>query len=123
MRYSFFHILWLPEGLCLQHVLPSAIIHCCASGQIQTAQTQVNPPCSGALPNKNQNWRNLIKSLECQVKVNRNYTAPYYYVTLFIFLRSSSDFKTNDHSNQAVAKIGNYVKGRENKVSLGKSGQ
>lgn len=89
----------LKDFVCSMSSSPSAIIHCCASGQVQTAETQVSPHCSGSLLDNNQNCRNLIKSLECQVKVNRNYMAAYCYVTLFIFLRSLSDLKTNGYSN------------------------
>lgn len=83
---------------------PSAVVHCYASCHVRTAETQAIPLCSITLPGNSQNWRNLIKFLECQVEVNKNHMAAYYYVTLFIFFRSLPDLETSDHPDPSVAK-------------------
>lgn len=59
MHYSRHYILWLSEGLCSMSS-PSAKTHCCASGRVRTAETQVIPLCSITLPGNGQNWRNEL---------------------------------------------------------------
>lgn len=61
----------VPCILCLSTGLSSTSSHRCASGQARTAQIPVIPLCSVTLPSSGQNWRNWIKSLECQVEAKR----------------------------------------------------
>jgi len=103
MHYSLRYIPWLSDGLCRMSS-PSAIMGCCTSGQLRTAETQVIPLCSITLPGNGQNRRSLIKSLECRIKVNKKHMAAHYHVTSFIFFSSLPDLKTSDRSDSSVAK-------------------
>lgn len=84
---------------------PSTVLHYCAASQCpgRTAETQVITLCSFTLPGNGKNWRNLIKSLEFLVKINKSSSQLCYAV--YLFFRSLPDFKTRDHLDAAAEKI------------------
>lgn len=84
---------------------PSTVLHYCAASQYpeRTAESQVITLCSVTLPGNGENWRNLIKSLECLVKINKSSSLLCYAV--YLFFRSLPDLKTRDHLDAAVENI------------------
>lgn len=99
MHDSSHYILWLSEGFCSMSC-PSAIKHGCA---LKDCRNSGDPSLFHHASWQGPKLENLIKSLECQVKVNKNHTAAYYYVTLFLF-QALPDLKTSEHSDPSVAK-------------------